>query len=106
MHEFGGPPYHPDVIKTAEKYNPANHVSKWNVPHLVIHGTKDYRLPITDGLAAFTALQLRSVPSRLVIFKGENHWVLRPENSLRWHEEIFSWIGKYVGKGPGTAKLD
>lgn len=58
MHEFGGPPYHPDVVKNAEKYNPSNHVSKWNTPHLVIHGTKDYRLPITDGLATFTALQL------------------------------------------------
>jgi len=101
MHEFGGPPYHPDVVKNAEKFNPSNYVSKWNTPHLVIHGTKDYRLPITDGLATFTALQLRSVPSRLVVFEEENHWVLRPENSLRWHEEVFNWIGKYVGRGPG-----
>ncbi|KAF8333551.1 alpha/beta-hydrolase [Cantharellus anzutake] len=104
MHEFGGPPYDPEVIKNAEQFNPANHVSKWNTPHLIIHGTKDYRLPITDALAGFTALQLKSVPSRLVVFEEENHWVLRPENSLRWHEEVFSWVHKYVGRGSHYSK--
>jgi len=96
MHEFGGAPMDTETIKTAEKYNPANFVNKWHTPHLIIHGSKDYRLPETDGLAAFTALQLRNVRSRLVLFEGENHWVLAPGNSLQWHLEVFGWFHRFV----------
>ncbi|KAG9094444.1 hypothetical protein FRC07_011302, partial [Ceratobasidium sp. 392] len=86
-HDFGGPPWDARSRKTAEKFNPANFVSRWSTPQLIIHGSKDYRLAETEGLGAFNALQSRGVPSRIVIFPDENHWVLRPGNSLKWHYE-------------------
>lgn len=62
-----------------------NHVSEWSTPELVIHGGKDYRLVASQGIAAFTALQTRGVPSRFLYFPNENHWVLSPRNSMKWH---------------------
>jgi dipeptidyl aminopeptidase/acylaminoacyl peptidase len=63
---------------------------------LVIHGSLDYRIPETQGIGAFTALQRRGVPSRLVVFPDENHWVLSPANSLQWHDEVLGWLGTYT----------
>jgi dipeptidyl aminopeptidase/acylaminoacyl peptidase len=65
-------------------------------PMLVIHGSLDYRIPETQGLAAFTALQRRGVPSRLVVFPDENHWVLKPANSLQWHDEVGTWLDTWL----------
>jgi dipeptidyl aminopeptidase/acylaminoacyl peptidase len=62
------------------KWNPAAHADKWSTPTLVIHGGMDFRLPVTEGLSAFTALQRRNIPSKLLIFPMENHWVLKPQN--------------------------
>mgnify|MGYP002649008275 CR=1 FL=1 len=63
---------------------------------LVITGEKDFRIPYTQGLAAFTALQRRGIPSRLLVFPNENHWVLKPANSRRWHDEVFGWLNKHL----------
>jgi dipeptidyl aminopeptidase/acylaminoacyl peptidase len=80
----------------AEKWNPVNHVAKWKTPTLVIHGERDYRIPYSQSLAAFTALQQQGVESKLLVFPDENHWVLKPKNSIQWHQTIFDWAGKHL----------
>lgn len=79
-----------------EKFSPESRIDHWNTPHLIIHGSKDYRIPITEGISAFTALQIRGVPSRFLHFPDENHWVLKPENSIKWYEEVLGWLDKYL----------
>ncbi|MEO1046627.1 MAG: S9 family peptidase [Pseudomonadota bacterium] len=79
-----------------EQWNPANHVANWQTPTLVIHGEKDFRVPYGQSLMAFTVLQERDIPSRLVMFPDENHWILGGENSVRWHNEVFDWVGKWL----------
>lgn len=84
-----------------ERHNPVHHVARWKTPMLVIHGSLDYRIPETQGIAAFTAMQRRGVPSRLVIFPDENHWVLGPANSLQWHEEVGRWLDAWLAAKDG-----
>ncbi|EJD50500.1 alpha/beta-hydrolase [Auricularia subglabra TFB-10046 SS5] len=98
--EFNAPPWTKEGFETAEKYNPARLVGKWETPMLIVHGSKDYRLPDTEGISAFQALQRRGIKSRLVVFPDENHWVLNHKNSLKWHWEVFRWFNLYVGAGP------
>ena len=94
--EHGGPYYEkPDEF---EKWNPIHHVTKWKTPMLVVTGEKDFRIPYTQGLAAFTALQRRGVPSKLLVFPDENHWVLKPRNSLQWYDQALGWLDKWTGK--------
>lgn len=81
-----------------EKWNPVNYVANWKTPTLVIHGEKDYRIPYSQSLAAFTALQQQGVESKLLIFPDENHWVLKPQNSIQWHRTVFDWLGKHLKK--------
>lgn len=81
-----------------EKWNPVNHVTKWKTPMLVITGEKDFRIPYSQGLAAFTALQRRGVESQLLVFPDENHWVLKGANSVQWHRTVFDWMGKHLKK--------
>ena len=94
--EHGGKTYYEDPA-AFEKWNPVNHVAKWKTPMLVITGEKDFRIPYTQGLASFTALQRRDVPSRLLVFPNENHWVLKPKNSRQWYREVLGWMGKWTG---------
>ncbi|KXN88269.1 Dipeptidyl-peptidase 5 [Leucoagaricus sp. SymC.cos] len=96
-HEWGGRPWDRKSKKLSNEYSPSNFVHKWSTPQLLIHGSKDYRLPETDGIGAFHALQELGVPSRLVIFPDENHWVLNHGNSLKWHYEVFRWFDQFVG---------
>ena len=63
---------------------------------LVIHGARDFRVVDTQGISAFTALQRRGVPSRLLYFPYENHWVLKPHNSILWHETVIGWLDKWL----------
>jgi dipeptidyl aminopeptidase/acylaminoacyl peptidase len=88
-------PYYQNVA-AHERHNPVHYVERWKTPMLVIHGSLDYRIPETQGLAAFTALQRRGVPSRLVVFPDENHWVLKPANSLQWHDEVGTWLDTWL----------
>ena len=94
--EHGGPYF--KVPEEYEKWNPVNHVDKWKTPMLVITSEKDFRIPYTQGLAAFTALQRRGVPSQLLVFPDENHWVLKGANSVQWHRAVFDWMGKHLKK--------
>ncbi|MGH8481911.1 MAG: prolyl oligopeptidase family serine peptidase, partial [Nevskiaceae bacterium] len=93
--ETGGTPF--DQPENYERFNPVNHVAKWKTPMLVIHGGLDFRLPYTQGLAAFTALQRRGIDSRLLYFPNENHWVLKPANSLQWHQTVEDWLKRWLG---------
>jgi dipeptidyl aminopeptidase/acylaminoacyl peptidase len=85
-----------------ERHNPASRVGDWRTPMLVIHGELDHRVPITQGLAAFTALQRQGIPSRLLYFPDENHWVLKPSNSVQWHETVLSWLDRWTAEGNGS----
>jgi dipeptidyl aminopeptidase/acylaminoacyl peptidase len=106
--EHGGP-YH-ERAEAYEKHNPSRFVNRWNTPMLVVHGSLDHRVPVEQGLATFTALQRRGIPSRLVHFPDENHWVLGAANSLQWHEEVLGWLDRWArGEGdptPGAELLD
>ncbi|KAK8049063.1 hypothetical protein PG994_010793 [Apiospora phragmitis] len=93
IHDMGGTIW--DNRAMYEKWDPARFTENWATPQLIIHGELDYRLPITEGLAAFNVLQTRGVPSRLLMFPDENHWVLKHENSLVWHKEVLGWINHY-----------
>ena len=79
-----------------EKFNPVNHVADWKVPMLVVHGQKDFRIPVEQGIAAFTALQRRGIPSEFLTFPDENHWVLKPQNSVLWHDTVNAWLTKWT----------
>jgi dipeptidyl aminopeptidase/acylaminoacyl peptidase len=76
--------------------SPHKFVSKWDTPILIFTGEKDYRIPYTQSLEAFTAAQLMGVPSRLVSFENEAHQVFKPQNSIVWNREFFGWLDKYL----------
>lgn len=95
--EFGGPWSSSKPAAAFDKWDPRLFTDNWATPHLIIHSELDYRLAVTDGLAAFNVLQTKGVESELLVFPDENHFVLKPENSLRWHEAVFSFINKHVG---------
>jgi dipeptidyl aminopeptidase/acylaminoacyl peptidase len=97
--EHGGHPYY-EAPGEFEKWNPVNYVQDWKTPQLVITSENDFRIPYTQGIAALTALQRRDIPSRLLIFPDENHWVLKPKNSVQWYDEVFGWLGRYLGGNP------
>ena len=63
---------------------------------MVVHGANDYRIPESQGLAAFTALQRQGIPSRLLHYPDENHWVLKPNNSIQWHQEVLRWLEQWL----------
>jgi len=79
-----------------EKHNPALYVDRWKTPMLVIHGGLDFRVPDTQGIATFTALQRRGIPSQFLYFPDENHWVLKPQNSIQWHETVLAWLDRWL----------
>jgi dipeptidyl aminopeptidase/acylaminoacyl peptidase len=92
--EFGGPFWaKPDVY---EKWSPSRNVANFKTPTLVIHGEKDYRVPVTQGLSMFTALQRKGVPSRLVVYPDENHWILKPANSISWYGVVVGWLDHWT----------
>ncbi len=94
--ENGGLPWeHPEGY---EKFNPVDHVADWSVPQLIIHGGRDFRIPDEQGLGAFTALQRKNVPSELLFFPTENHWVLKPQNSVQWYKAVLGWMDKWTRK--------
>jgi len=90
---IGTPWQNPDSY---EKHNPANFVKSWKTPMLVIHGGLDFRVPETQGLATFNALQRLGIPSKLLYFPDETHWVQKPANSVLWHETVLSWLAQWL----------
>ncbi len=81
-----------------ERFNPETRVADWHVPMLVIHSAKDFRIPLEQGLAAFTALQRRGIPSEFLTFPDENHWVLKPQNSELWQRTVVDWLDRWTKK--------
>lgn len=79
-----------------EKFNPVNYVENWKTPMLVIHGEKDFRVPYGQGLAAFTTLQRKGIPSELLMYSTENHWILNDENKIQWYENVLSWMDRWT----------
>lgn len=79
-----------------EKWSPHRHAAKFRTPNLVIHGELDFRVPVHQGLSLFTTLQRRGVPSRLLYFPDEGHWVVKPQNSALWHRTVFDWLDRYL----------
>ncbi|CDG82124.1 S9 family peptidase [Janthinobacterium agaricidamnosum] len=94
--ENGGAYY--DVPENHEKFNPVNFVKNWKTPMLVVQGDLDFRIPTAQGLGTFTALQRRNIPSKLMFFPDENHWVLKPANSVLWHHTVLNWLDTYLKK--------
>jgi dipeptidyl aminopeptidase/acylaminoacyl peptidase len=92
--EHGGTPW--DNPEGFTKHNPIDYVKHWKTPTLVIHGAKDFRVVETGGFATFTALQRRGIPSRLLYFPDENHWVLKPANSILWHDTVLDWLDQWT----------
>ena len=94
-HDFGGPYW--SRAELYEKWNPVNFVERWKAPMLVIHGALDYRVPETQGIGAFNTLQRRGIPSEFLFFPDENHWVLKPNNSVQWYDTVLGWLERWVG---------
>lgn len=78
------------------RYNPINHVSEWQTPTLVTHGALDHRVPLEQGIGLFTALQRRGIESNFLMFPDENHWILKPQNSVQWHHEVNNWLKAHL----------
>jgi len=85
-----------DNPESYAKHNPVDHVKDWKTPMLVVHGGKDFRIAESQGMGTFTALQRRGIPSRFLYFPDENHWVLKPRNSVLWHETVLEWLGRWL----------
>jgi dipeptidyl aminopeptidase/acylaminoacyl peptidase len=94
--ENGGVPWQPEVAETIERWNPVRYVQNWRTPMLVIHGERDFRIPYSQSLGMFNALQRRNIPSRLVMYPDENHWILRPQNSIQWYREVHGWLNRWL----------
>jgi dipeptidyl aminopeptidase/acylaminoacyl peptidase len=78
--------------KSYNEFNPIKRVAQWNTPILIMHGAKDYRVPIGQGQEAFQAAQLQGIKSRFVFFPEDNHWVSSPQNAMAWQREFFGWL--------------
>jgi dipeptidyl aminopeptidase/acylaminoacyl peptidase len=95
--EHGGTPW--DNPEGYAKHNPIDLVKNWKTPTLVVHGGLDYRVVDTQGMSVFTALQRKGIPSRLLYFPDENHWVLKPANSILWHDTVLGWLDRWTKAG-------
>ena len=80
-----------------DRYNPIRHSKGFKTPMLVIHGEQDYRVPYTQALETYNAYHAQKLEARLVVYPDENHWILKPQNSLHWYGEVFSWLKRYLG---------
>ena len=92
----GGAPW--DNNPTANRHygnSPHKLIRNWNTPILITHGEMDYRVPVEQGMAAFNAAQMMGVPSEMLLFPEENHWILKPQNSVHWHRTFYDWLDKY-----------
>ena len=94
--EFGGTVW--DKPEAYEQFNPARHVQKWRTPTLIVAGQNDFRVPLDQSLSAFTALQRQGIDSKLLYFPDENHWVLKPQNSVQWHDTVNAWLKQHIGQ--------
>ena len=95
-HDLGGPYWScPEVFEKYQKFSPHRFAKNWKTPLLVIHNELDFRVPVTQGMEAFTAAQVQEVPSRFLYFPDEGHWVQKPQNSVLWHRVFFEWLDRF-----------
>ncbi len=94
-HDIGGA-YWETPRPHSYDFSPHLYVNRWDTPMMVIHGEKDYRVPYSEGLQAFTAARLQGLPSRLLVFPDENHWILQPQNGILWQREFFRWLDQWL----------
>ena len=99
---MGGKPW--ANVEGLQKENPMFYAKNFKTPTLITHGELDYRVPYGNGLELYGVLQAMNVPSRLVVFPDENHWVLKPQNAIYWHWEMQSWLSRYLGGKPVIEK--
>ena len=102
--DMGGPYWRSDELQ--ERYNefsPHRFIGKWDTPLLIIHGEKDFRVPVTQGMEAFTAAQVQGIPSRFLYFPDEGHWVQKPQNSVLWQRVFYEWLDQHC-KNPKPAE--
>ena len=88
---------------TAGRFDPSDAVAKWKVPMLVIHGARDFRVPLDQGIAAHNAARRAGVPTEMLLFPDENHWVLKPQNSVQWYATVEAWMRRWTGDGANGA---
>ena len=93
-HELGAFPWEDE--QKVLKQSPHHYAAKFKTPTLVIHGELDYRVPYYQGLAYYNTLRVKGIASRLVFFPDENHWILKPQNSVLWYTEFMAWCGRYT----------
>ena len=89
-YSFGIHPY--EAREQFDRYSPMAHVANWKTPTLIIHGEKDYRVPVGEALALFEALRFHGVDAKLLVYPDENHWILRPKNIVSWYQAVFDFI--------------
>jgi dipeptidyl aminopeptidase/acylaminoacyl peptidase len=99
--EFNGTPW--DNPESYTKWSPSYYVKDFHTPTLVIHGELDYRVPYTQGLQLYTALQLQKIPSKLLEYPDEGHWILKPQNSVLWYNTFLEWIGEWTKTPPASS---
>ncbi|HMU60767.1 MAG TPA: S9 family peptidase [Gemmatimonadales bacterium] len=92
IHEFGGTPLMPSARATMEKWSPANYTARWQTPMLIVHGQEDYRVDVSEGFQAYTALRLRGLPGKFLYFPNEGHFVLRPRDRRLWWGTVLDWL--------------
>jgi dipeptidyl aminopeptidase/acylaminoacyl peptidase len=79
-----------------DRWSPSHHYAGYSTPTLVIHGEKDYRVPINQGLELYGVLKAKGVEARLVYYPDENHWILSPQNSIHWYGEVHDWLSRHL----------
>ena len=99
---MGGSPW--ENVEGLQRNNPMFYANNFKTPTLIIVGELDYRVPYYQGLELYAVLQAQNVPSRLVIFPDENHWVLKPQNAIYWHWEMQNWLARFIGGTPTLEK--
>jgi len=98
---FGGEPWH--GIEGLDRYSPSRVMKDVTTPMLILHGEKDYRVPVSQGFECYNILKAKGVPARLVYFPDENHWVLKPQNSRLWYGEVHAWLARWLGAAAAEA---
>jgi len=96
MWEFGGSQLSPGARAIMEKWSPANSIANWSTPMLIVHGQQDFRVDVSEGYQAFTALKLRGVPAKFLYFPDEGHFVLKPRNRRLWWGTVLDWFDTYL----------
>ncbi len=97
---YGGTTW--DDLEKVIRWSPAHNMKNYRTPTLIVHGERDYRVPVGNGLEAYGMLKAMGVPAKLIYFPDENHWVLTPRNSIFWYNEFHAWLERFIGAGPGV----